>query len=204
MNPQPRREKEREEHRNYILHTAEGLFAEKGFLRVSMREIAERAEFALGTLYRFFGGKQQLYAQMIDQKMEEFVELLSRGMASGTTPCEKVRKFIETKLTFFSQNLDFLRVYFAENRAAPLYGEQALTQKLGARYDVLLETLTAIFDQGVAAGTFARANPRMLAMALDGITSALAFSWVGGISEASPSKEIETASRVFLKGVLRT
>ena len=204
MNSQPRREKERQEHRNYILRTAEGLFAERGFLRVSMREIAEKAEFALGTLYRFFGGKQQLYEQMIDRKMEEFVELLSQGMASGTTPREKVRKFIETKLTFFSQNLDFLLVYFAENRAATLYGELALTQNLQARYDVLLETLTAIFDQGIATATFARANPRMLATALDGMTSALAFSWVGGISEASPSKEIETASRVFLKGVLRT
>jgi len=202
VNTQSRRETERDEHRNYILRTAERLFAERGFLGVTMREIAQRAEFALGTVYRFFGGKGELYEQMIDKKVEEFVEFVTHETASGRTAREKVRKFIEAKLTFFSRNLDFVRLYFAENRASQLYGEQALTQKLRVRYEVLFERLVGVFEQGIREGVFTRADPRMLATALDGLTSALAFSWVERMLKASPSAEIETANRLFLEGAL--
>jgi len=202
MKTPSRREREREQHRNYILRTAERLFAEKGFLRVTMREIAQGAEFALGTVYRFFGGKQELYQEMIDKKVQEFVEFLSQEMASGKTVRQKVEKFVEAKLTFFSRNLDFVRLYFAENHASRLYGQHALTQKLRVRYEVLFERLVGVFEEGIRKGVFMDADPRMLATALDGLTSALAFSWVEQLPEASPSVEIATASRVFLEGVL--
>jgi len=202
MPAQSRRQREREQHRDYILRTAERLFAERGFLKVTMREIAQKAEFALGTLYRRFGGKRELYEQVIDKKVREFVEFLSEEMASVPTACEKVENFVEAKLTFFSRNVDFVRLYFAESGASRLYGEQAQTQKLRARYDLLFERLVAIFERGIREGVFAPADPRMLATALDGLTSALAFSWVDSVSETSPSAEIKTANRLFLEGAL--
>jgi len=202
VNTPSRRERERAQHRDYILRTAERLFAERGFLRVTMREIAQRAKFALGTLYRFFGGKRKLYEEIIDKKAQEFVEFLSAEMASGRTVRKKLEKFVEAKLTFFSRNLDFIRVYFAESYASRLYGEQALAQKLRKRYAVPFEKLVGVFDQGMREGIFTHADPRMMANALDGLTSALALSWVEHMPEASPSAEIETANRVFLEGVL--
>jgi len=202
MSAQSRREREREQHRNCILGTAERLFAEKGFLKVTMREIAEGAEFALGTVYRFFGGKRQLYEEMIDKKVQEFVEFLSQQMASGKTLREKVERFVEAKLTFFSRNLDFVRLYLAADHASRLYGEQAVTQKLRVRYEVLFERLVGVIEQGIRKGVFIGADPRMLATALDGMISALALSWVERLPKASPSVEIETASRLFLEGVL--
>jgi len=50
----PRREREKLRQRQEILTAALGLFSEKGYHNVSMQEIAETAEFATGTLYKFF------------------------------------------------------------------------------------------------------------------------------------------------------
>ncbi len=48
------------------------LFSEKGFHNVSMHEIAEKSEFAVGTLYKFFSNKEELYKALILEKAEKF------------------------------------------------------------------------------------------------------------------------------------
>jgi len=50
----PRREREKLRHRRQMLAAALDLFSEKGYHNVSMHEISKRAEFAIGTLYKFF------------------------------------------------------------------------------------------------------------------------------------------------------
>lgn len=49
-----RKEREQLQRRAEILQAALELFSQKGYHNVSMHEIAARAEFAVGTLYKFF------------------------------------------------------------------------------------------------------------------------------------------------------
>ena len=53
-----RKERERLIRRQEILDAGLALFSEKGFHNVSMNEIAQKAEFAIGTLYKFFENKE--------------------------------------------------------------------------------------------------------------------------------------------------
>ena len=61
----PRRERERLRQREELLAAALELFSEKGFHNVSMHEIARKAEYSVGTLYRFFKDKEDLYKALI-------------------------------------------------------------------------------------------------------------------------------------------
>ena len=60
-----RRERERLRQREEILEAALRLFVEKGYHDVSMREIADAAEFATGTLYTFFQSKEALHQELV-------------------------------------------------------------------------------------------------------------------------------------------
>ena len=55
-----RKQRERLRHRQEILDMALKLFSERGFHNVSMQQIAEASEFAVGTLYNFFQSKEML------------------------------------------------------------------------------------------------------------------------------------------------
>ncbi|MCI5131850.1 MAG: TetR/AcrR family transcriptional regulator, partial [Candidatus Electrothrix sp. EH2] len=67
-NKPSRREREKQRQRKDMLEAAEQLFAEKGYHNASMQEIAEQAEFAVGTLYKFFKNKEDMYrALMVEQ-----------------------------------------------------------------------------------------------------------------------------------------
>ena len=197
-----RRERERQEHVRHILNVAGEMFAKRGFFKVKMKEIAEQAEFALGTLYGFFKGKQNLYQQVIEQKVDELVVSVSGAMADETSPVLIVKGFIEAKLRFFFDNLDFVRLYFVEMHGPPLYGERALSFALEDKYRALLDSVSGAIEMGMSEGIFAKGSPGALATAIDGQTSAIVFSWLRKISPGSPENEIKAAERIFLNGAL--
>jgi len=63
-----RREREKLRQRQEILDVALNLFSKKGYHNISMHEIAKEAEFAIGTLYKFFRNKEDLY-QAIEEEI---------------------------------------------------------------------------------------------------------------------------------------
>ena len=60
-----RREREREAHRTQIMDAAEDVFGARGYGGVTVEDIAEKAGFAVGSIYNFFGGKQDLFDQVM-------------------------------------------------------------------------------------------------------------------------------------------
>jgi len=69
--------------RQRILSTAGGLFAARGFLATTMREIAERAGVNLASAHYHFGSKQALYLEVV---RAEFDKLEARLAARGASP----------------------------------------------------------------------------------------------------------------------
>lgn len=61
--------------RNAIMHAAQQAFMTHGFARVSMDEIAERANVSKLTLYRHFGSKAELFATVIRHKCDSMLPL---------------------------------------------------------------------------------------------------------------------------------
>jgi len=202
MKVMSRRERERQEHLKHVLNVAGEMFAKRGFFKVTMKQIAERAEFALGTLYGFFRGKRNLYQQVIERKVDELVTAVSGEMARDTAPILIIKRFIEAKLRFFFENQDFVRLYFAGMQEPPLHGERALSVALHDKYHTLLEKICTAFERGTSDGTFAGASPKALTTAIDGQTDAIIFSWLSGVSPGSPENEIQLAKRIFLNGAL--
>ena len=77
--------------RREMLATALDLFSQKGYHNVSMQEIAEKAEFAIGTLYKFFQSKEDLYRTMVLERCDDFKEACLRAMAQSDDEVEQLR-----------------------------------------------------------------------------------------------------------------
>lgn len=65
-----RRERRIAARKHDILHAAAKVFSEKGYHRATMKEIAQEADIAAGTIYNYFGGKENLLLEIIDQLSE--------------------------------------------------------------------------------------------------------------------------------------
>src|SRR6478609_7266266 len=75
-----RREQRRRQHhelsRAQLLDAAEEVFGRKGFYETTLKEVAELAEFSVGSVYSFFENKDDLFQQIFVRRGEEFMPLL--------------------------------------------------------------------------------------------------------------------------------
>jgi AcrR family transcriptional regulator len=78
------------ERRRRILEAATTLAAKGGFEQMQMRAVAEHADVALGTLYRYFPSKIHLLVSVLAQQFEVAGDTLSRKAIPGDTPADRV------------------------------------------------------------------------------------------------------------------
>jgi TetR/AcrR family transcriptional regulator, cholesterol catabolism regulator len=76
--------------RKRILDATIALASKGGFEAVQMRAVAERADVALGTLYRYFPSKIHLLVAGLARELERGQERLERTTLPGDTPYERV------------------------------------------------------------------------------------------------------------------
>ncbi len=174
-----RREREKKRQRQEMLDTAFALFSEKGYYSVTMHEIAEKAEFAIGTLYKFFRNKEDLYKALILKKAEEFNETLLAALAGHEDEEAKLRSFVITKSELFRAHVPLIRLYFSETYGESFNLMAGLDAELRERHLVIVKSLESVFAEGIRKKRFRRiADPYSLAVALDGISNAFLFQWL--------------------------
>lgn len=76
--------------RKRILDATIALASKGGFEAVQMRAVAERADVALGTLYRYFPSKIHLLVSGLARELERGQERMDRQVISGETPYDRV------------------------------------------------------------------------------------------------------------------
>ena len=73
-----------QERREQLLDVGRSLFADKGFEAVSVEEIAAKAGVSKPVVYEHFGGKEGLYAVLVDREMNELLHSISDALTAGT------------------------------------------------------------------------------------------------------------------------
>jgi AcrR family transcriptional regulator len=78
------------ERRKRILDATLALASKGGYDAVQMRTVAERADVALGTLYRYFPSKIHLLVSALIRELERTQEKLDRRPIPGETPYQRM------------------------------------------------------------------------------------------------------------------
>ena len=97
-----RKEREKKLRRENILEAARGLFQERGFLNVTISDIAEVTELSIGTLYLYFKNKEDLYAGLACLGSQKVDTLLDEAL-------HRKKKLTHKELVNFIER--FMRIY---------------------------------------------------------------------------------------------
>ncbi|MEW6078374.1 MAG: TetR/AcrR family transcriptional regulator [Thermodesulfobacteriota bacterium] len=198
-----RREREKLRQRQEILTAALGLFSEKGFHNVSIQEIAETAEFAIGTLYKFFQNKEDLYRALVMEQCERFEAAFLAAIEGPGDEIEKLRNFVRARGDMCRSNLPFVRLFIAESKGASFNLKAGLDAELRRRIDLFMEKLAQVFARGIESGRFQKiADPYALAVALDSAIDAFLLLWVESPERFPYPEDPDAILDIFLKGLL--
>jgi len=91
--------------RAQLIEVGRAVFAKNGYEATSVEEIAERAKVSKPVVYEHFGGKEGLYAVVVDREMDYVVRRISEAIATGT-PRERVESAALAFLTYVKDHPD--------------------------------------------------------------------------------------------------
>jgi len=97
------------ERREQLLDVGRALFAERGFEAASIEEIASRAGVSKPVVYEHFGGKEGLYAVVVDREMSALLARVTSALTAGH-PRQLVEQAALALLTYIEDETDGFRV----------------------------------------------------------------------------------------------
>ncbi len=199
----PRREREKLRQRQEMLAAALDLFSQKGYHNVSMAEIAEKAEFAIGTLYKFFQNKEDLYKTIVLERCDDFEDAFRLAMEQSDDEVEKLRHYVRFRGERFRNNLPFVRLYLAESRGISFNLKVGVDNEMRKRYYDILQRLASVLAKGMANKRFKKiADPYYLAVALDSAIDASLLLWLDDPERHPYPEDPDAILDIFFKGLL--
>ncbi|GAC1461863.1 MAG: hypothetical protein PVSMB4_20330 [Ktedonobacterales bacterium] len=196
----PLRERQRQEREALILRAAEELFLERGYHDTSIEDIAARVGIAKGTVYLHFASKEDLMLALFERGIRSFASALDAILTSHGTPQSKLTAIIEqTYGSMLGGRAQlFTTVFRSPELLARMQEQRNLMHEL---WEQPMRRLTALLDEGKAAGEFDPSIPTPLMLTL--LWSLLTPHGMRRLAdEHIPASEITRhVSRFFFKGV---
>ena len=97
------------ERREQLIEVARKLFAERGLDATSIEEIAARAEVSKPVVYEHFGGKEGIYAVVVDREVRQLLDMM-RGALTAGQPRELLEQAAFALLDYIEQSSDGFRI----------------------------------------------------------------------------------------------
>ena len=118
----PRARMTASQRREQLLAVGRGLFAEKGFEGTSVEEIAARAEVSKPVVYEHFGGKEGVYAVVVDREVQALTAALTGALAEGGHPKVLVERTALALLGYIEASEDGFRILVRDSPVAQATG----------------------------------------------------------------------------------
>lgn len=161
--PLSRKEREKEQHRKEIMDAAMRLFAEHGYHSVSMQEIASEAEFATGTLYKFFSSKRELFREIMIGVVEDISSELRLVFQSDADPLTIIGKFFQVRRSSFRKRYEYIKLYNIVGNGFGSSGDEVVDAMIAERQKMAEKDLIIQFTRGIESGLFKPVNVEVLA-----------------------------------------
>jgi TetR/AcrR family fatty acid metabolism transcriptional regulator len=157
-----------------ILLCAEKVFAEYGFHKAKVSEIAGLAGVAEGSIYDFFENKEDLFLSITEARLKEHMESLPETFHINT-PARKLRRFIRHHFGLYMQNRDFLKVFVMDN----LLSQRFYTSRAFDIFNEYMKLLEGIVEEGKMGGVFrSEVNPRVFKNMFLGAFTHMSIRWI--------------------------
>jgi AcrR family transcriptional regulator len=118
----PRARMTASQRREQLVAVSRGLFAEKGFEGTSVEEIAARAGVSKPVVYEHFGGKEGIYAVVVDREVQALTGALIGSLAEGGHPKVLVERTALALLDYIETSEDGFRILVRDSPVAQATG----------------------------------------------------------------------------------
>lgn len=177
--------------RQQLLDVARALLAEKGYDATSVEEIAHRAGVSKPVVYAHFGGKEGVYAVVVDREMGRLLDRISSALSEHGHPRRLIEQAAQAFLSYVEECQDGFRIL---TRDSPVGGAEG--HFTGGTFAGLLGDIAGKVEH-VLSGQFARYgyDPKLAALYAQALVGMVALTGQWWLDVRSPGRD-EVAAHV--------
>src|SRR5215510_14817346 len=177
--------------RKRILDATLALASKGGYDAVQMRAVAERADVALGTLYRYFPSKIHLLVSGLIRELERTKEKLDKRPISGDNAADRIIYVLPT-VTKSMQREPLLTEAITR---AFMFADPSAAAEVNAVAALMEQMLTSAMHDGEPTS-----DERAIARVIGDVWLSNLVAWVTRRASASDvSRQLELAARLLLR-----
>lgn len=173
LNPrEERRLLHQELSRTQLLDAAEEIFGQKGFHDTTLKEIADRADFSVGSVYSFFQNKDDLYVNVWLRRGAEFLPGFEESVASVNDGLEAIAKIVDFEVAFLRARPSFSHLYLRTTGSLVPTSNEATSEKVLENAETVLQMQADIIRRGQTTGDVRDGDPAVLSRLLSSMVQA--------------------------------
>jgi TetR/AcrR family fatty acid metabolism transcriptional regulator len=136
---------------NDIINAAIDVFAERGFHDTKIHTIADQAGIATGTVYLYFGNKENILLRIFEKVWAEIFQNLEKiSQCVSLEPLEKYNMLIDSLFDYFFQNPSLASLYVNEQN----YLTNKKPEQFTSFYKKTINIIETYLNEGIKEGLF--------------------------------------------------
>jgi AcrR family transcriptional regulator len=195
------KEKEAEFKRNLIMESSWVMFMDKGFAATTMNDLAEKSDYALGTIYKLFKNKEEIFISLVKKKLEELHNISMLSDDPSKNPVERIRGVLNSFMDFFAKNTRMLQIFYFEYWTSDLEITKGMRFECRDHLQEFAGQFQDIVEKGIEQGYFRKVDPFMARLAVKALMTEFFWNKVlnGKLKEAS--NVVDDVMSFFLYGI---
>jgi AcrR family transcriptional regulator len=189
----------RDNTRLVILEAAVKLFAQKGFDRATVDEVAAEANTAKGTIFYNFKSKDDIFRAILEKNAAEFDETVIQRSAGGGSASVRMEAAVDAAFDFFQGHHSFTSLLVSElGRLRSRWGGGTPIPLL----DVFRRRIEEIYAEGQRSGEFRRdVEASDLGLIVFVLAAVITMGWRLHDEHTLESRVVRNSKLIFLKGL---
>src|SRR3954464_4212086 len=156
--------------RDRIVDAGLTLLGERAFDKIQVKDVAEEANVALGTLYHYFSSKEHLFAEVLVRWAATLRTNISRNPLRGPTDAQRLTQVINRSVRAFQRQPSLARLVATLETSADPFATEILARLAQTTNDIYLEALHDVD----------RATAQRVVSVVDAVLASRLRSWVVG------------------------
>jgi AcrR family transcriptional regulator len=156
--------------RDRIVDAGIALLGERDYDKIQVKDVAEEANVALGTLYHYFSSKEHLFAEVLVRWAGTLRTNISRNPLRGATDAQRLTQVLNRSVRAFQRQPSLARLVATLETSADPYATEILARLAATTNDIYLE---AIHDVD-------RETAQRIVTVVDAVLASRLRSWVAG------------------------
>ena len=184
--------------REKIIRSALKIFAQKGFFKTTVDDIAQATGVAKGTVYLYFKDKQDLYIATIDEHFSRAIAALQAIEAKATTSSERMEEIAINFIDYIKHLKTTYMLFTFENINLKGKTLKQMHIVIEPKIQAMIEIISNIIKSGIQNNEFRKVDPKVAAFYF---ISTIRAIFLSSFYMSDISFKTDTVLKLFFEGL---